>query len=126
MLPFLLCFASARLEMDICKMLSDEISTTLLFNVATPNPGTLDTRNGPETCVGAHAPTNIMPCITVLQGQLALSLCSLCTCSTIVLQKGGEKKKQHFHLLNMWQTSQGNMTGKFGFANRRGGQSCKV
>ena len=30
MLPFLLPFASARLGLDICKTLSDEISTTLI------------------------------------------------------------------------------------------------
>lgn len=72
----------------------DEISTTLLFNIANPKPSTRDTRNGRETCAGAHAVLlqRTPPSIRVLQGQLELSLCSL---STIAFQKGGGKKDQN-------------------------------
>lgn len=41
MLPFLFPFASVRLGLGICKTLSDDISTTLLFNIANAKPGTL-------------------------------------------------------------------------------------
>lgn len=66
--------------------------------------------------------TNTTHCITVSQGQLALSLCSLCTCSAITLQKGGgkerggeTKQRKGGRSMNTWQTSERNMTREFVF-----------